>query len=174
MEERRAGILLDEEALKLQRQYFEEAVRLIGIYVIYRAIKPDAQGKPRVAFTSYQEMLANYQEPELVGCLFHEHPDQKTLKKIGWVSELQKEACLIQVPYNLHDLQKGCLFIIPSGIDNSKGRLFRVESMSVSMLCPPFVTCELVPEFDDIFQTEKHDHTTTDFNLLSEEEDADK
>lgn len=52
-------------------------VKLHGIYVIYRAPKPDKH------YTTYAEIESNYEDPILIGCIFHDHPDQRTLKKMG-------------------------------------------------------------------------------------------
>lgn len=92
------GTLLNNNT-KLHRQYFREMVKLLGIYVIYRAPYP---GKH---YTTYGEIDSNYEPPIQVGVLFHDHPDQKTLKKIGWVSELQDTSSLIEVDYDLPNLQ---------------------------------------------------------------------
>lgn len=159
------GILLNSNA-KLHRQYFREACKLLGIWVLYRAPKPDKH------YTNYAEIESNYFPPLLVGCMFHEHPDQRTLKKIGWVSELQDNASLIEVDYDLVGLQQGALFIIPSGLDDGKGRLFRVVSIANSMVYPASVTCEIVPEYYNDVQPETvFDYTESDFNLLNEEPD---
>ena len=76
------GLLLNQN-IKLYRKYFEEMTSLIGIKVIYRSPKPSK------SWTTYAEIGSNYNEPICVGCIFNEHPDQKTMKKINWVSELQ-------------------------------------------------------------------------------------
>ena len=76
------GLLLTPD-IKLHRKYFEEMTKLIGIKVAYRAPKPDKH------YTTYAEIESNYAEPVLVGCIFDEHPTQQTLKKMGWVAELQ-------------------------------------------------------------------------------------
>ena len=57
------GLLLNQD-IKLHRQYFNEMVKLLGINVIYRAVKP---GKK---YTFYTEIEANYEPSELVGCIF--------------------------------------------------------------------------------------------------------
>lgn len=162
--EQKYGILLNKDA-KIYRQYFREAVKLIGIYVLYRAPK---LGKH---YTTYLEIEDNYEEPLLVGCLFNEHPDQKTLKRIGWVAELQPNASLIQVDYDLPGLQQGALFIVPSGIDGAKGRLFRVTSITNNMVYPSSVTCEIVPEYEDTLDEGViYDYSETDFNLIEDGE----
>ena len=160
------GLLLNND-IKLHRGYFDEMIRLLGIQVIYRAPLPDKH------YTTYAEIDSNYAEPILVGCIFDEHPTQQTLKKMGWVAELQQNSSFIHVPYDLPDLQQGALFIVPSGIDNAKGRLFRVVSMSTSMVYPASITCEIVPEYENTYVPETNDdyvHSTD--NLLNEEQET--
>lgn len=160
------GLLLNND-IKLHRGYFDEMIRLLGIQVIYRAPLPDKH------YTTYAEIESNYAEPILVGCIFDEHPTQQTLKKMGWVAELQQDSSFIHVPYDLPNLQQGALFIVPSGIDNAKGRLFRVVSMSTSMVYPASITCEIVPEYENTYVPETNDdyvHSTD--NLLNEEQET--
>lgn len=160
------GLLLNND-IKLHRGYFDEMIRLLGIQVIYRAPLPDKH------YTTYAEIESNYAEPILVGCIFDEHPTQQTLKKMGWVAELQQNSSFIHVPYDLPDLQQGALFIVPSAIDNAKGRLFRVVSMSTSMVYPASITCEIVPEYENTYVPETNDdyvHSTD--NLLNEEQET--
>lgn len=159
------GILLNENNIKLHRQYFNQMIKLIGIEVLYRSPK---EGK---MWTTYSELDANYNPPIITGCIFDEHPDQKTMKKSGWVSELQENSSLIHVPYDLENIQVGSLFIIPGGIDKSLGRLFKVVSMQTIALYPASITCEIVPEYETTFEKASHNFTQTSFNLLKEEED---
>ena len=157
------GILLDEQNMKLHRAYFEEMCNLIGINVLYRAPKPDKH------WTTYAEIRSNYYDPILVGCIFEDHPNQYTMKKLGWDSELQENASLISVPYNLEKLQVGSIFIVPSGIDNSKGRVFKVVEMSNTMIYPSSITCKLVPEYENTFSSDQHNFINSSFNLLNDE-----
>lgn len=161
--ENKYGILLTPD-IKLQRNYFKEMVKLLGINVIYRAVRP---GKK---YTNYAEIDANYEAPLLEGCIFTEHPDQQTLKKIGWVSELQQNASIIHVRYDLPNLEQGALFIVPSGIDNSKGRLFRVVKITNIMVYPASIACEIVPEYENTYESALNDFTDSSFNLLNEED----
>lgn len=156
------GLLLNQD-IKLHRGYFDEMVKLLGINVLYRAPKP---GKK---YTFYAEIEANYQPSIKVGCIFQEHPDQRTMKKIGWVAELQDGESVIHVPYDLKDIQVGCLFIIPSGLDCAKGRLFRVTELSNIMIYPASIACKIVPQYEDDYDRGLLDHTTNSFNLLEEE-----
>ena len=45
------------------------------------------------------------------------------------MAELQENSSIIHVPYDLHKLEVGALFEVPSGLDDAKPRLFRVISM---------------------------------------------
>ena len=93
------------------------------------------------------------------------------MKKLGWVAELSRSSSLISVDYDLPGLQVGALFIIPSGIDNSSGRLFRVAKMTTSMVYPSCVTCEIIPEWEDVAEQEvMFDFTSSNLNLLNEEQ----
>ncbi len=161
------GLLLNKD-IKLHRQYFKELVRLLGINCIYRAPLP---GKH---FDKHGDLEADYYAPEVVGCIFQEHPDQKTLKKMGWVAELQENSSIIHVPYDLPHLEVGALFTIPSGIDNAKGRVFRVISMQNIMVYPASIACEIAPEYEDIDEPAIHNdfsQQTTTLLLDNEEDD---
>ena len=106
------GMLLTPE-IKLHRKYFLEMAKLLGIQLIYRAPLP---GK---TFDEHGDLNANYYPGQVVFGIFQDHPDQKTLKKMGWVAELQENSSIIHVPYDLPNLQVGALFIIPSGLDKA-------------------------------------------------------
>ena len=160
------GILLTPDA-KLQRNYFKEMCKLIGINCIYRAVKP---GKK---YTTYAELDTNFEKPQLIGCIFDEHPTQQTLKKIGWVNELQENSSIIHIAYDTPGLQQGCLFTLPSGLDDGKGRLFRLVKISTIMVYPASIACELVPEYENTYTESLNDFKNSSFNLLNPEEGYD-
>jgi hypothetical protein len=161
------GLLLNQKDILIQRKYFEEMTQLIGVRVIHRAPR---KGK---SYTTYGEIDSNYFEPEEVGCIFDEHPTQRTMKRLGWNAELDTNASIISVPYDLNGLQKGSLFVIPSAFDNTKGRLFRVEEISGIMIYPCSLTCRLVPEYETTFANNLYNHQNNSFNLLNREEGYD-
>lgn len=158
------GLLLTPD-IKLHRKYFEEMVRLLGIMVAYRAPKKDKH------YTTYTEIESNYEPIEVVGCIFDEHPEQQTFKKLGWSAELQESASIIHVPYDLKGLQQGAVFLIPSGLDNAQGRVFRVSKLSNAMIYPASIACEIVPEYENTFSNTQYNHSHSSFNLLNEEEE---
>lgn len=153
--------------IRIHRQYFREMVKLHGIYVLYRAPKDDKH------YTTFGEIDSNYEEPKLIGCLFDEHPTQQTFRKLGWMSELDGGSSMIHVDYDLEGLQVGALFIVPSGLDDGKGRLFRVVKMTNSMIYPASITCEIVPEYIDNFvEATGYDETSGQINILRTEKDG--
>lgn len=158
------GLLLNQN-IKLHRKYFQEMCKLIGIKCIYKAPRHDKH------YTDYTEVKSNYFQPIVTGCIFNEHPDQRTCKKMGWVSELQPNESIIHVAYDLPELQVGSLFILPSGIDNTEGRLFRVTAMSVGMIYPASIMCSIVPEYEDNLDHSELSTKKQNFSLLNNEED---
>ena len=106
------GILYRESDIKLHRQYFEQMLKMIGIKVLHYAPLPGKR------YSTYAELKTNYEEPVVTGCIFNEHPDQKTMKKLGWNSERTESISAISVPYDLPNVQAGSLFALPGGIDN--------------------------------------------------------
>lgn len=162
--EQKYGQLLN-SSIKINRQYFREMVKLLGIYVLYRAPK-----KHETKYTTYAEIDVDYEPPIKIGCIFDEHPTQQTLKKMGWMSELQNDSSIIHVDYDLPHLQQGSLFIIPSGLDDGKARIFRVVKLSTSIVYPASITCEIVPEYIDNFnQVTDYAYNPQDEVILTDE-----
>lgn len=163
MEDRDTGLLLNKEDILLHREYFKEMVDLLGIIVLFRS--------PKIKDRSlYGEIDDVYNPPIPVGCIFDDHPTIWTMKKLGWNSELSEEMAIIHVPYDLKGLEQGALFIIPSGIDNSKGRVFRVHRMSTKMVYPASIACEIGPVFENEFERSNlEDFQSNGLTLLREE-----
>lgn len=160
MDNKDVGVLLNGNNIKIQRQYFKQTVKLIGINVIYRSPMKDK------TWDGYGELDGSFNPPQVVGCLFTEHPNQKTLKKLGWAAEFQETSSIIEVPYDLEGLQIGALFILPSSLDDTKGRVFKVISMETISIYPVSVLCEIAPVYQDNFERQQFQHTDNDMNLL--------
>ena len=163
------GILIRENDIKLHRLWFKQCVALHGINCKYKAPSNNKE------YDIYGDLQTGYKPEIIVGCLFEEHPDQKSLKKAGWVAELQEGSSIIHVPYDLPDLQVGALFEVPSGLDRSKGRVFRVRSMSNIMIYPASIACELALEYvsNDEQRLITTAHEKEDMPLLIDREDDD-
>ena len=87
---------------------------------------------------------------------------------MGWVAELNENSSIIEVPYDVPGLQAGALFIIPSGLDNSKGRVFKVTHLENIAVYPATVLCEIIPVYENAFDRSQIQHTDNDMNLLLE------
>lgn len=161
------GLLLNKD-IKLHRTWFKQMTKLLGINVIYYA--------PLVnkSHDSRGDLVTGYAAGIPIGCIFEEHPDQKSLKKTGWVAELQENSSMIHVQYDLPNLQIGALFEIPSGLDNAPGRKFRVISMQNSIIYPAAISCELALEYDSVDESHLfNDYTENDMPLLVDNEGDD-
>ena len=162
------GLLINKD-ITLHRAWFKQMTALHGINCKYRAPLDNKE------YDMYGDLQTGYKPEILVGCLFEEHPNQKSLKKAGWVAELQEGSSIIHVPYDLQGLQVGALFEVPSGLDDSKGRLFRVISLSNIMIYPASIACEIALEYES--NDEQHLITTAhekeDMPLLVDREDDD-
>ena len=162
------GILINKD-IKLHRSWFKQMIALHGINCKYRAPLKNKE------YDIHGDLQTGYKPEIIVGCLFVEHPDQKSLKKAGWVAELQEGSSIIHVPYDLPDLQVGALFDVPSGLDTGKDRTFRVISMSNIMIYPASIACEIALEYSS--NDEQHlitvAHTQEDMPLLIDKEDDD-
>lgn len=166
-ENNKTGLLLNAKNIKLNRFYFKQSVKLYGINVLYRAPR-----KEQKQYDVHGELDAKYTEPIVIGCIFNEHTDQKTMKKLGWNAEREDSTPVIHVPYDIPELQAGCLFEIPSGLDNSKARVFKVIEMSNIAIYPASIACKLGPMMqNELEHSQIVDFNKTDFNVLREEED---
>lgn len=169
MRNRDTGILLNDTNIKLHRMYFKQMVKLLGINVQYLAPKDGTK-----EYTQYGELESQYYPPKTIGCIFDEHPTQKTMKKLGWNAELADSSVLIHVEYDLQKLQKGAIFIVPAGLDNAEPRKFIVLRMSNIAVYPASITCELGPLLPNKLPPDKiTDFTDSNFNLLNDDEHQD-
>lgn len=167
MEDRDTGLLLNKANIQLHRNWFKEMTKLIGIIVQYEYPLPDNKD-----YNLYGELKTAYSEPEPVGVIYDEHPNQWTMKKLGWVAEMDEDLSVIHVPYDLHGLQVGSLFLIPPGVDGGETRVFRVVKMSTIAVYPASVTCFIGPMIKDTFEESiARDYTRTNFNAIIEEDD---
>lgn len=160
-EERKYGRLINQD-IKIYRDYFIEMTELIGIYAKYANPVPESK-----RYTVEGELRSDYEEFKQVGCIFDEHPNQKTLKKLGWFSEDIKEPIIIYLPFDLAGLQRGTLIELPSAIEGAEDRLFRVEELNTIMIYPASIACKVVPTYKSkIDKREVHDFSAGDFTML--------
>ena len=76
--------LLNRDDARIHRAYFQEMTKLIGIQVLYQyVIKQE--------LTIHSEDNSTLSQPIQLDILFDENPSQKTLNRMGWVSELGRD-----------------------------------------------------------------------------------
>ena len=73
MKSKDVGVLLNGNNIKLHRFYFKRMVKLIGINAIYR------QPMENKVWDGHGELEGSFYPPIIVGCIFTEHPNQKSL-----------------------------------------------------------------------------------------------
>lgn len=126
--------------LEIQRYYFNDACDFYGISARYYQVKPGMR------WTVAGEMKANFYDPVRTKLIFDQVPKVSTLKKLGWVTELDQDSHpLVHLQFDLSGLQVGCVIEIKDPLTVDKGRLFRITKMSTGIIYPASVTCQLVP-----------------------------
>lgn len=160
------GLLINQN-IKLHRDWFKEMGRLIGIKFIYRAPRKSKE------FDMHGDLDTNYETPITFYGILEEHPNQYSLRKAGWVTELQDNSLLLHVPYDLPGLEQGGLFMLPAGLDGAKSRCFRLLNLQNIMIYPASIVCEIAPEYEDTSpRDEILDFQQNNFTkLLDNEED---
>ena len=160
------GILINKKNLKLQRFYFKQAVRLLGIIVNYYAPREESK-----RYNGYGEFKSYFYDPFKTGIIFEEHPTVYTMRKLGWDTELQEGESLVHVPYDVPKLQTGGVIEIPSGIDDTEPRKFRILRMRTSLVYPSEIVCHIAPLFTSTFDATAYNHSDNNFSLLRDEDD---
>ena len=162
MENKDTGILISKKNVELQRFYFKQAVKLIGIQVKYRAPRKDKH------YNGYGELDTYFFEPITVGVIFEEHPNIWTMRKLGWDSELQEGESIVHVPYDTKGLGVGGMFEVPSGLDDTGPRKFRILKMRSSIIYPSEIVCHIAPLFTSTFDNTAFNHTSDNYSLLKD------
>lgn len=130
--------IIQNDAL-MYRRWAEEQLEMYGVSAQYYQIKPHH------SFTSAGELAANYYDPTPAKIFFDQVPKITTLKKLGWVTELDQQASLINVLFTTPGISVGCLYDIKDPLTPDRGRLFRVTKLQTGILYPAYVTCQIVP-----------------------------
>ena len=96
MENKDTGLLINKQDAELHRGFFEEMVTLLGVIALHRPIKEGMKERDL-----HGELLDDiYDLPKPVGCIFDEHPNIWTMRKLGWNAERSEDKSIIHVPYN--------------------------------------------------------------------------
>lgn len=135
-----ARSLISQDA-EIFREYFKECLEMYGIPALFFQPKEDICQKK---FTTLGEMKNLYYDPIETQVLFEATPKVQTLRKLGWVTELDKEQPIVHVDYDLPGIARGAVFKIKDPLSVTDGRLFRVTKMSVGILYPASISCQIV------------------------------
>ena len=88
------------------------------------------------------------------------------------MSELSESALVINFPYDTPHIETGCIVLVPSGLDNAPPRMFRIARMSTIMIYPASITCECVPEYNDVLpRSQVEDFRNSSTNVFMRDED---
>lgn len=127
----------------LARKRYDEALKLRGIPAKYQypmRADQNAQG---------EAVIDNYSIEEDVNIFFESTPKARTLKRLGWVVENDKELpMLIHCSWNTQHLQKDSIFTFSGLYAGLPDRKFRVTEVGYLLEAPDHVTCTVVPVYD--------------------------
>lgn len=156
------GILINKD-ITLQRRYFNEMCRLRGVKTLYQypVIKD---------YTVHGEIDSKYSDNIEVFAVINDNVDHRTAHKLGWNAEQTEQVIAISVPYDLENIQVGCLFSLPPAFEGAEFRRFRVVEMSTSAVYPASITCRIVPELETtVDKAQLLDYKMNNLDLLNEE-----
>lgn len=143
--------------IELMRDRYDEALKMMGISAKYQfpnLATSNNQGEPEI--DSYSEM-------EDIHIFFDGNPKVKTYKRLGWVVENGEDLpFLIHCSFNLHNLQKDCLFHISGQYTGMPDRVFRVTELTCDIQAPDHMVAQVVPVYDKqtVGRTKKEIETT--------------
>ena len=154
--------LLNRSDSKLQRRYFSEMCKLIGISVLYQyVVERD--------MTIHSENKNKISAPIRIDILFDEDPTIDTLTKLGWVSELnEQKPIIINVPYNLPKLSVGARITIESIDGVQRPRVFEITKIQSDLEYPDSFVCAVTPVFDQLEQV--NEYTLVNYNKINTED----
>ena len=160
------GELFKKDA-EIYRKFFKEQAKLLGIKVKYRYpidLKYSLHGQ-------YDPL--GYSEPIELDVIFDQSPKLKTLRKLGWVSEDPNDKpYIIQVPYDTPNLQRDCLFELPSPDPLTGKDVFRVTEINVDQILPDSWYCKLAPKFEKKDSLTENDYKDKSYSFLKVDQDA--
>lgn len=104
--------------------------------------------------------------PIRMDIIFNENPSVDTLRKMGWVSEINNQRPIIaQLPFDAPNLSRYSRIIIPPFVEiRSRCRVFQVTAMQTLLEYPDCWTVSLVPVFDSY--KEDNDYVESNINYI--------
>lgn len=157
------GLLVDEDAL-LFRSFFKEMAKLRGITVKYQHPLADKH------YSIHTELITSYSDPIDIDIILNEYPKQKTLKRLGWLSEDPEDRPLIaEISTDTPHVQRGSRIII-KGADTEDEKIFRIMEIASNMVYPDSLTVKLAPDFQTKEAPSKDVYVEGNFTYMRESE----
>lgn len=129
----------------LMRNRYDEALKLRGIPAKYQhPLNPTTN-------ESGDPVIDMYSPEEDVYIFLESNPKVKTLKRLGWVVDTQKDQLpmIIHVSWNTKNLQRDSIFSFSGLYANIPDRRFRVTEITYDLECPDHLVCKVVPVYDN-------------------------
>lgn len=143
------GMLIRNEAL-LQRRYFKEMCKLVGISCAYQWVT-------NKEYTIHSEKNFKYSQPIRMNIILNENPTIETLNTYGWLSELGDTLPIIaHIPFDTPNLMVGCRIMLATIKGTDRPRLFDITRIGSNLEYPDSYTVALAPVLDQFPQRNQY------------------
>lgn len=154
------GMLIRNEAL-LQRRYFKEMCKLVGISCAYQWVIDKE-------YTIHSEKNFKYSQPIRMNIILNENPTIETLNTYGWLSELGDTLPIIaHIPFDTPNLMVGCRIMLATIKGTDRPRLFDITRIGSNLEYPDSYTVALAPVLDQFPQ--RNQYTLVNNEKVSQE-----
>lgn len=154
------GMLVRNDALRF-RQYFKEAVKLVGLSVAYQWVT-------KQEYTIHSEKNFEYSQPIRMDIILDENPTIETLNTYGWLSELGDTLPIIaHIPFNTPNLKVGCRITLATIKGTDRPRIFEITKIGSNLEYPDSYTVALAPVLDQFPQ--RNQYTLVNNEKVSQE-----
>lgn len=154
------GLLVRNEAL-LQRKYFKEMCKLVGISCAYIWVT-------KKEYTIHSEKNFTYSQPIRMNIILNENPTIETLNTYGWLSELGDNLPIIaHIPFDTPNLMVGCRIILATIKGTNRPRVFDITKIGSNLEYPDSYTVALAPVLDQFPQ--RNQYTLVNNEKVSQE-----
>ncbi len=154
------GMLIRNEAL-LQRRYFKEMCKLVGISCAYQWVT-------NKEYTIHSEKNFKYSQPIRMNIILNENPTIETLNTYGWLSELGDTLPIIaHIPFDTPNLMVGCRIMLATIKGTDRPRLFDITRIGSNLEYPDSYTVALAPVLDQFPQ--RNQYTLVNNEKVSQE-----
>jgi hypothetical protein len=154
------GMLVRNDTLRF-RQYFKEAVKLVGLSVAYQWVT-------KQEYTIHSEKNFEYSQPIRMDIILDENPTIETLNTYGWLSELGDTLPIIaHIPFNTPNLKVGCRITLATIKGTDRPRIFEITKIGSNLEYPDSYTVALAPVLDQFPQ--RNQYTLVNNEKVSQE-----